>query len=64
MQAKERAIRARSQSVEKEDVEADVRALRAEKIGWIEEAVVNVYVKNQAFPASNADTLYAVVMHR
>lgn len=44
MQVKERAIRMRMQGEGKEDVEADVKALRAEKIGWIEEAVVNVYV--------------------
>lgn len=49
MQIKERAIRMRMQGEGKEGVEADVKALRAEKIGWIEEVVVNVYVNRHAY---------------
>jgi hypothetical protein len=44
LDVKERVIRMRLQVEGKEDVAEDVKALRAEKIGWIEEAVVNVYV--------------------
>ena len=64
MQIKERAIRLRMQGERKEDAEADVKALRAEKIGWIEEAVVNVYVNRHAHTGSAAEISSTAVTHR
>lgn len=48
MEGRERVVRMRMQVEGKEDVAEDVKALRAEKIGWIEEAIVNVYVNVQS----------------
>lgn len=58
MQRRERAVRVRMDAGEKE-VSADVEALRRDKIGWMEQVVVNVYVLPLLSTSSRANTCAA-----